>query len=218
MKVILAGATGLVGSLLLEKLTQDPNVSDILILGRKEIHLSSSKLKFIKTLDFNDVKISESYDAAFCCLGTTMKVAKTKESFFHVDHDLILNFAKFSKSLGVQKFITISAIGADVNSPFFYNQVKAQTETDLIKEKFQELVILRPSLLLGFRSEKRMLEDLSQSAFRFFEPILKKIKWKSRPVEAGQVAQTMLSSIKKRHNDAVTIISNDQILQESDRN
>jgi uncharacterized protein YbjT (DUF2867 family) len=153
-------------------------------------------------------------DVGLCCLGTTIKKAGTKELFFKVDHDYVVNFAKLCRSSGAKKFIVVSAMGADSNSSVFYNQVKGQMEKALEGLGFESLVILRPSLLLGDRSEVRRGESLAQAilspfGFLFMGPLAP-----FKPIEGLVVAKRMIKKCVEPEKTLKTkclIILNHQI-------
>jgi len=97
----------------------------------------------------------------FCCLGTTIKTAGSKENFEKVDRAAIVAFAKIAKAQDARSFTLVSAMGADANSMFFYNQVKGRTEIDVKALGFRSLIIFRPALLVGSREEFRLAERIA---------------------------------------------------------
>src|SRR5688500_10362415 len=117
MKAVIAGATGLVGSTLLEKLFKDASFTEIISITRKPLR-EHPKLKQILIENFSELP-PVTGDVHFCCLGTTIKTAGSKDNFRKVDFDAVLNFAKSAKN-----FILVSASGANAKSPIFYNRLK----------------------------------------------------------------------------------------------
>lgn len=101
-------------------------------------------------------------DLYFCCLGTTIKAAGSQENFEKVDHDAIVAFAEIAKAHNAKSFTLISSSGANVESKFFYNRVKGRTERDVKTLGFRSLIIFRPALLVGPRTEYRLLESIAQ--------------------------------------------------------
>ncbi len=163
IKVVMAGASGLIGRELLKLCTQDEKIAAIYSLGRsKRVDLPSKVTEIVTSFDSIQEMELPTCDVGLCSLGTTMKQAGSKENFYKVDHDFVLNFAKFCKKKGVKKFIVVSAMGAHVNSHVYYNKVKGRTEEDLQKLNFDSLIILRPSLLLGERTDFRLSEWMAQ--------------------------------------------------------
>ncbi|QQR80307.1 MAG: NAD(P)H-binding protein [Deltaproteobacteria bacterium] len=172
LRVVLFGATGLVGREVLTQLENNPQIFKIDVIGRRSVETSSPKTKFHFS-DLESVKniLNFPADIALCCLGTTMAKAKSKEAFRHVDHDLVLNVARACSSVGITTFGVISSIGASINALSFYLKIKAEMEESLQKLSFDHLVILRPSLLLGERIEIRHLEKFSQKFSTFISPL-----------------------------------------------
>src|SRR5690606_33293472 len=115
--------------------------------------------------DFKDLSHSRDKlqaDHVYCCLGTTMKKAGSKEAFYAVDFHYPLEIAKYSQQQGASQFFLISALGANIKSKIFYNKVKGEIEVAVSSIPFQGINIFRPSLILGKRNEKRFGEDLAK--------------------------------------------------------
>src|SRR5690606_21544513 len=127
-------------------------------------------------------------DVVFCCLGTTMKKAKSKEAFRKVDFHYPVELAKVTREQGAQQFLIVSALGADKNSSIFYNKVKGETEEAVGGVGFQSYHIFRPSLLLGPRSEQRAGEDAAKAFYKFFAFL---IPPKYKAIESIKVAKAM---------------------------
>ncbi len=188
MIVWLTGGSGLVGTELVKLLLSESKVKKIVSFGRKQLPFDHPKLVQAQL----DWQTEHRPDLAFCCLGTTIKKAGSQANFRKVDHDLVLDFARVAKERGAGKFVVVSAMGAKASSKFFYNRVKGEMEQDLIKVGFDSLVIHRPSLLLGDRTEKRFGESLAIKLFPFFRPLLKGPLAKQQPIKASAVASSML--------------------------
>jgi uncharacterized protein YbjT (DUF2867 family) len=187
-----AGASGLVGSLLLDTLLESPRYREVLSLGRRPLSKQHPRL-VQRTVDF--ARLAEEalppVDDAFCCLGTTLKKAGSQEAFRAVDHDAVLAFAQATKKAGARRFLVVTALGANPRSRVFYNRVKGEVEEALKGLGFESLVILQPSLLLGDRAESRPGEHVAIVASRVLAPLLRPLA--SRPIEARTVARAMLT-------------------------
>lgn len=209
MKIAIAGWSGLVGTELLSLSIESSTVDNIHALGRK-VAPEHSKLKSHQ-VDFSNLELKlQDLDAAFCCLGTTIKKAGSKDQFYKVDHDFVINFAKWAKAQGCKSFHFVSATGNSKNSLVFYNRVKAETEEDLWKLDFDQLFIYRPSLLLGDRKEFRLGEKIGELFMKLFTPIMLGKFKRYRPVHAKQVANAMLSNLDTKESK---IIESEFILQ-----
>jgi uncharacterized protein YbjT (DUF2867 family) len=155
---IVLGATGLIGKKVTEYLLKNDSYSTVIILVRKPLNINHPKLKqHIFNYDAIDNTLLKG-DDLFCCLGTTIKTAGSKEAFRKVDLDYVVNVAKASKGNGINHFAVISAMGANKNSTVFYNQIKGEMEESIKAVGFNSTYIIRPSLLLGDRKEFRFGE------------------------------------------------------------
>jgi uncharacterized protein YbjT (DUF2867 family) len=133
-------------------------------------------------------------DDIFCCLGTTMKKAGSKEAFRKVDYQYPMDIARLGLANGAQQFAIVTAMGADTKSTFFYNRVKGEVERDLAALNYPTLLIFRPSLLLGNRGESRLGERLAEGAMRLLSPI---IPAKYKGVDGSKVANAMLATMQQ---------------------
>ena len=201
--VWIAGGSGLVGGELLKKLLADDAFGRVISVGRKTLSLNHLKLTQA-TVDFTDPAAFAALpapDAAFSCLGTTIKKAGSKEAFRAVDHDAVLTFAKAAKARGARVFLHVSSMGADSRSGMFYQAVKGQTEEALAGLGFDSVVALQPSILDGDRPDSRPLESLGLSIGRALGPLLGKY----RPTPARAVAAAMVAAWKADQRGARVI-------------
>ena len=188
------GASGLVGSQLVELLIKDPNYNRIVVGNRHPIDYGSSKVTEV-VIDFNSLEEYDSLfdvDELFICLGTTIKKAGSKSKFEYVDLQLPLSIAAEAKKAQVKCLTMISALDANSKSTNFYLKTKGRAENAIMKLDFPNCFFVRPSLLLGKRSEKRIAEGIAQwwmkkLNFLFIGP-LKKYK----AIKAIDVARSML--------------------------
>lgn len=206
-EVVLAGATGLVGSRLLDMLLSDVTVSRVVVLARREPEVQHKKLQTILT-DFSNlsplVKQLRDFDILYCCMGTTMKTAGSKEAFLQVDYHIPLHLAEMAASAGIKKFIAISSLGADPASSNFYLRTKGEMERDIdANYRFVKLAFVRPSLLLGPRKEFRMGERIGQFFMVMFSFALVGRLRKYRPIHDYNVAKAMISVSNSVNNQRV---------------
>lgn len=158
--ILIAGATGLVGEHLLDRVLNEPTVTRVLAPSRRPLaphpHLSNPQGELLSLLP----QLQGPVDTAFCCLGTTIKQAGSEQAFRAVDQDLVLAFAQRARELGARHLLVISALGADAQSKVFYSRVKGEVEQALRAQDWPQLTITRPSLLLGERQQPRFAESL----------------------------------------------------------
>lgn len=192
--VMIIGATGLVGSRLYELLLADFSVNKITLLGRNFPASDDPKVIKVKT-DFTDLnKLKEHFqdvNVLFCCIGTTIKIAGSNDAFRKVDYEIPVRLAEVASFCGVKKFIAISSLGAELNSRNFYLRTKAEMERDVVSFPFQKVAFVRPSLLLGKRTEPRTLEKLLQFLMMLFSFLMIGPLIKYKPIRDITVAKAM---------------------------
>lgn len=194
---LLVGATGLIGSQVLTRLLHAPYYSKVIVLTRSELPVKNTKLAEI-IFDFDHPDVSQIVaDDVFCCLGTTIKKAGSQEAFRKVDFDYSLRIAKLAKLNGANKFLIVTAMGADSKSSIFYNRVKGEVEDELKELHYNSLHILRPSLLLGERKESRLGERVGEIFASVLKPVMLGPLKKYRAIDSAKVANAMIALAKK---------------------
>ncbi|APU49116.1 nucleoside-diphosphate sugar epimerase [Acinetobacter junii] len=193
-KAIIIGATGLVGLALIEQLQSSDDFESITVVVRKKTDKLDAYTKVTQFVleDFlllNDEDVN-GFTHAFSCLGSTIKQAGSKDKFYAIDYEINAHFADLIQDKNIHLLI-VSALGANANSPIFYNKVKGQLEDYLKKLSIYKLSIFQPSLLIGKRSEVRLLEDTAQTLFKLVEKTWTK-PFKYKPISAEQLAHTMV--------------------------
>ncbi|WP_380179895.1 NAD(P)H-binding protein [Kalamiella sp. sgz302252] len=204
-RILLTGATGLVGRHLLRLLIEDPRVSEIIAPTRRRLP-AMNKVTNLVEADLTDVlgPLKTPLDIVFCCLGTTRREAGSKAAFIHVDYTLVVDTAIAGQRLGAKHLLVVSAHGAGAHSPFFYNRVKGEMENALKQQGWPRLTLIRPSLLLGERETSRAGESLMAPLFRLLPG-----NW--RAVAARDVAAVMLREAFAPARHEVTIIESSAI-------
>jgi uncharacterized protein YbjT (DUF2867 family) len=194
MDILMLGATGLVGGYLLELALKNDAIEKVKVLTRRPIKKTSSKLEQV-LVDFEDLeKFPDVFkvDMIFCCLGTTIKKAGSKENFRKVDYEYPLKSARLAKQNGVSKFIMVTALGSNKKSPIFYSRVKGEVESEIKNLGIDQFIVIRPSLIMGERFEKRKGEKIGQILMKTLNPCLPGPLKKYRGVEAKEIAEVML--------------------------
>lgn len=202
MRAILLGASGLIGSLLLEKLLGDTVFSSIKVIARSPLHSAHPKLETC-LINFDDEaafrKAVTAADVLFCCVGTTQKKVNTdKAAYRKVDFDIPARAAKFCAEQGIPQYLLVSSVGANAASGNFYLALKGETETAILRQAIPTIYIMRPSILLGNRKESRPSEILGKIVMRFFSLFLLGSAKKYKAIHAADVASAMLLASKKQ--------------------
>lgn len=193
---LVSGATGLVGKECLFKLLENSNYEKVFALVRKPIEIKHPKLEQI-VFDYSDFTLLDSIgmvNDVYCCLGTTMKIAGSKEAFFMVDHTYVVKLAQYFSQKHAENFLLISAIGADAQSSIYYSKVKGETEVEVMKMSFKGVFIFRPSFLVGDRKETRIGEVIGVGIASIIAPFLFGGAKKYKPIHAAKVAESMIKS------------------------
>jgi uncharacterized protein YbjT (DUF2867 family) len=205
---IIAGASGLVGSALLPMLLAHPEYSRVISLGRKKLPIVHTKLEQ-RVVDFNDLSLYDNpSDHVYCCLGTTIRVAGSKERFFEIDHDYPLHLATAALRTGAKRYTVVTAVGSDPNSSIFYSSVKGKLEQHLQTLGYESVIIIRPSMLLGKRKETRPAEYISKHLMTFLAPIIPK---RYRAVTDVEVAACMITHTLNKPG-GIRLVENAEIL------
>ena len=197
--VILAGASGLIGSELLSLLLDSNKIGSVLALVRSPLPVAHPKLTqlevdFDKLRDYKEIIKGE---VIYCCLGSTKKKTPDENEYRKIDHDYPLQLAEIGFENKVSQFHLISSLGANHKSTIFYNRLKGETERDLKEYTFRSIHIYQPSLLVGNRTENRPLEKAMIGIMRIINPFLTGPLKKYRSVKATIIAQAMLNQTLK---------------------
>jgi uncharacterized protein YbjT (DUF2867 family) len=211
-KALIIGATGLIGSELVNLVSQSDYYQKIYVLVRRETGLGTDKIEEI-LVNFDDLEESLKSiqaDDVYNCLGTTMKNAGSKEEFYKVDFSYPIEIARMMRKKGSDTFLNVSALGANKSSLIFYNRVKGELEEALQETGFDSLVIFRPSLLLGNRNEKRFGEDMAKKTYKILDKIFIGPLKKYSGIEGQTVAHAMFE-MAKRKPQGLTILESDKI-------
>ena len=192
MRLILAGATGLVGRHVLARALADPRVTHVVAPTRRP--LPAHPNLDAPLVDFDALPADAAWwraDAVICALGTTMKTAGSRDAFRRVDHDYPLAIADLARRHGTPVYVLNSAMGADAQSRVFYNRVKGELESALRTRGFASLRLVRPGLIGGDRDERRLGETLATHLLRTLHPLLPR-KWRINPAE--RIADALLDA------------------------
>jgi uncharacterized protein YbjT (DUF2867 family) len=151
---LLLGATGLIGSFLLERLLGGSVYSGVSLWLRKPLTKQHPKLHF-ETIDFEKLEQGRiEAEDVYCCLGTTIGQAGSREAFRRVDFDYPVGLARAAARDGVKRLLVVSALGANARSSVFYNRLKGEMEEAVRAAGVPKTYLFRPSLLSGPRSRR----------------------------------------------------------------
>jgi len=192
MKLLLAGATGLVGGHVLAQALADPRIDAVIAPTRRA--LAAHPKLLAPAVDFEALPEDAPWwaaDAAISALGTTIGKAGSQDAFRRVDHGYQLAVARLAHQHGTPAFVLNSALGADPASRIFYNRVKGELERDLAGLDFASLTFVRPGLIGGERGEVRTAERAALILLGILGPVLPRA-WRINP--AGRIAAAMIEA------------------------
>lgn len=189
-RLLLAGASGLVGQAALRRALADPRVSTLIAPTRRALPTHARLQNPV--VDFERLPQDAgwwSVDAVICTLGTTIRVAGSQAAFRRVDYEYPLAVARLAQQAGAATYVLASANGANPASRIFYSRTKGELERDLATIGFDSLTFVRPGLLGGVREQRRPAEYLGMKLLGAIAPVL---PHRYRVVPAEHVAATLL--------------------------
>lgn len=200
------------GGHVLRLLLDDPAYARVAVLGRRSTGVTDPKLsEHVVPLD----RMAEQagafrVDDVFCCLGTTLRTAGSREVFQAVDLDAVALSARLAAEQGATRYLLVTSAGASARSPFFYTRVKGLAEQAVTAHPFRSTVILRPSQLLGARTEHRPAEAVAQRVMSALGPVMVGPLRRYRAVDAAVVARAMVRIAKQAPRGA-RVLESDEI-------
>jgi uncharacterized protein YbjT (DUF2867 family) len=216
--VIIAGATGLVGSKVITHLVSQPGIHTLYSLSRRHLnHISDPENKIIPMID-SDLSIlnwdeqQTTPEIGFICLGTTLKQAGSKENLRKVDVELVTNVARQMKMVGVKRLAVVSSLGANSKSSSHYLACKGQMEENVEQMGFEEVVFVRPGPLVGQRVQPRTDEKIVQSIFAVIRPFMLGKLANFVPIDAEDVAKAMIYQVFSYQEQPVVYLQRKEIL------
>lgn len=205
---LLFGASGFIGSMLLEELLNSPEYLLITAVVRRPLPVSHPKLKTLIG-DYNSLPLFRSElkaDDVFIALGTTKKNTPDEKLYYQVDHDYPVLAAKLAKENGATNVLLVSAVGPNIDSKIFYIRTKGETERDVIALGYDHTHIFRPSMLMGDRkNEKRPMEKFLIGLFAVINPLFIGSFKKFRGIQGQDVARAMIAAANKTPSLKVNI-------------
>jgi uncharacterized protein YbjT (DUF2867 family) len=201
-----------VGGHVLRLLLDDPSYQRVAVLGRRPTGVRHPSLaEHVVPLDrMAEQAGAFAVDDVFCCLGTTLRTAGSREAFSAVDLDAVALSARLAAEQGATRYLLVTAAGSSASSPFFYSRVKGQAEQAVTALPFRSTVILRPSQLLGDRTERRPVEAVAQRIMAALGPAFVGPLRRYRAIDAPVVARAMVR-LAKQAPRGVRVVESDEI-------
>jgi uncharacterized protein YbjT (DUF2867 family) len=160
MRIVIIGATGLVGSSLCDRLLERRGIELHALLRRPSGRAGAAYREHVaQPADWPSLVSGLAPDKAVSALGTTMRAAGSDAAFRAVDLGLVVAFAAAARAAGARQMLTVSSVGADAESRNVYLRTKGEMEQSLADLGFERLDILRPGLLRGERGGERRVGE-----------------------------------------------------------
>lgn len=195
IKVIITGATGMVGEGVLFECLQNEKVSEVLIISRRHYELSHPKLKELLVPDFFQLnKFAEQikgFDACFFCAGIS-SVGMKEDKYTYITYDTTLAFAKTLLANNERIsfcFISGSHTDSSEKGKLMWARVKGRTENELMKLPFKSEYNFRPGGMLPFERQKNW-----KAAYKFIVKIIKALSPK-RVITMEELGKAMINAI-----------------------
>lgn len=195
---LILGASGLVGSKVLNELLAHDEVGQVIVLVRTPLQLTHPKLTQVRT-DFKDLSAMDgigSIDVLFSCIGTTRKKTPDLIQYKAIDYGITMAVASYAKKHGCKEIHLVSSVGANANSSNFYLKIKGEVEEGIQSIGFEQCFIYRPSMLIGARNESRPAEKLGQLLTPIFD--LFTFGGKYHSIHASRLAKAMCAKFGKQ--------------------
>ena len=215
---IVLGASGITGSILLQKLLNDSDFEKIKLFSRKPTGFTNSKIEehIVDLLHLENYKSVFTADVVFCCIGTTKAITPDQTEYRAIDYGIPVTAAILSKENNIPTFIVISALGVSPTSNIFYNRTKGEMEREVLAQKIDNTYILQPSLI-DYARKGRIAEQIGVYVMRVLNSFLIGSLQKYRSISPVHIAETMLQLTKKNfplqriESDKIKLIATHQL-------
>jgi uncharacterized protein YbjT (DUF2867 family) len=211
---LIIGATGLVGNFITLKLLDDDPYEKVKVFVRRSLKFSHPKLEE-HLVNFENIEAWKDQlvgDELYSALGTTIKKAGSKEVQYKIDYTYQYEVAKAASQNGVKKYLLVSSAGANYKSGNFYLRMKGKLDEAVQQLSFNQIIIFRPSILAGNRSERRLTESLGIKIAGAITKLIPALK-KYRPIEASRVAEAMIKSANQNRLNKTKIYQPEEIFE-----
>lgn len=191
---IILGATGLTGSLLLDRLVEDDKYGTIKLFSRRSCGKTSPKIREFTGDVIRLEQFREDFtgDVVFCCVGTTSAKTRDRNVYRDIDYGIPVKAARLARDNGIPAFLVISSLGSSPRSRIFYSRTKGEMERDVMALGVPHTYILRPSLILGKRDERRTTEGIAAVVMRLIRPLMTGWARRYRAIKASTIARAMI--------------------------
>ena len=209
---IILGASGLTGSYILDELLKNDNYSEITVFARRPLEIKHDKLKVIECdlLDLESQKDFFKADEVYVCIGTTNNKTPNKKLYREIDFGIPVTAAQLCRENMIDKIAIMSSLGANHKSSVFYPKIKGEMENSVLEMEIPNTYLLRPSMIMGPRKERRFGETMGKMLAFFIGPLLRGSLKKYKGIHAETIAKAMINLCNGK-SDVSEIIESDKI-------
>ncbi len=211
---IILGATGLTGSYVLDKLLANNNYNKIIIFSRSELEVKHDKLEVIvcDLLSLEEQKEKFKADEVYVCIGTTNMKTPNKKLYRDIDFGIPVTAAQLCRENMIDTIAVMSSLGASASSSVFYPKIKGEMENAVLEMEIPNTYLLRPSMIMGPRKERRFGETMGKMLAFIISPILVGPLKKYKGIHAEAIADGMINLCNGK-SDLNGIIESDKIAE-----
>lgn len=209
---IILGATGLTGSYVLDKLLANNNYNKIIVFSRRELEVKHDKLEVIvcDLLNLEEQKEKFKADEVYVCIGTTNMKTPNKKLYRDIDFGIPVTAAQLCRENSIDTIAVMSSLGASASSSVFYPKIKGEMENSVLEMELPNTYLLRPSMIMGPRKERRFGETMGKMLAFIISPILVGPLKKYKGIHSEAIADGMINLCNGKSN-LKGIIESDKI-------
>ncbi len=209
---IILGATGLTGSYILEELLNNDVYDKVISFSRNPLAIKHDKLKSIECdlLNLEEQKDAFKADDVYVCIGTTNNKTPNKKLYREIDFGIPVTAAQLCRENMIDNIAVMSSLGANANSTVFYPKTKGEMESSVLEMEIPNTFLLRPSMIMGPRKEKRFGETMGKMIAFIIGPLLVGPLKKYKGIHAETIAKAMINLCNSK-SEIKGIIESDKI-------
>lgn len=211
---IILGATGLTGSYVLNKVLQREDYSKVIVFSRRELDVKHDKLEVIvcDLLNLEEQKDNFKADEVYVCIGTTNMKTPNKKLYKEIDFGIPVTAAQLCRENSIDTIAVMSSLGANASSSVFYPKIKGEMEIAVLEMEIPNSYLLRPSMIMGPRKERRFGETMGKMLAFIISPLLIGPLKKYKGIHAETIADAMIKLCSGKSKET-EIIESDKIVE-----
>ncbi len=192
---ILLGATGLTGGYVLNLLLSNNQYNKVIVFSRRDIEVKHDKLQVIicDLLDLEEQREKFKAEEVYVCIGTTNNKTPNKKLYRDIDFGIPVTAAQLCRENMIDNITIMSSLGANANSTVFYPKIKGEMEQSVLQMEIPNTYLLRPSIIMGPRKERRFGETMGKMIAFFIAPLMRGPLKKYKGIHSEDIAKAMIN-------------------------